>query len=159
MNERHKRSQFESGNSSLDAYLKQRASQDARRRIAVPYVVADDDGNVLGYYTLTSTSIDIGELPPDIAKKLPGHGVILGATLIGRLAVDRRYQGQDIGALLVADALDRALLQNPAGTIAVIVDALTDEATRFYQKLGFTLLPDNPRTLFFMRASLGKRRR
>jgi GNAT superfamily N-acetyltransferase len=123
--------------------------------MAFPYVITDQDRNVIGYYTLTATSIEILELPQSLARKLPPHG-ILGATLIGRLAVDRRYKRQGIGTKLIAHALHMAFNENPAGTIAVVVEALNEEAIRFYQALGFTLLPDSPGTLFLLRDSLKK---
>jgi len=143
----HDRAPFESGSEPLDTYLKQRASQDARCGITQPYVIADHDLNVIGYHTLTSASIDLADLPPSLANKLPRHGT-LGATLIDRLAVDRKYQRQGIGAMLVADAVERALHQNPTGTIAVVVDAIDDAAVAFYQTLGFILLPEPGRRLF-----------
>lgn len=148
----HNRAAFESGNEPLDNYLKQRASQDAKRGIAFPYVVVDG-ANVVGYHTLTATSIELPSLPPTLAAKLPQHGV-LGATLIGRLAVDRRYRRQGIGSLLVAHAVKQSLYENPAASIAVVVDALNDEAVNFYSALGFTLLPDLGRTMFLLRDTL-----
>ena len=148
----HNRAAFESGNQPLDNYLKQRATQDAKRGIAFPYVVTDGM-DVVGYHTLTATSIELQNLPPALAVKLPQHGV-LGATLIGRLAVDRRYHRQGIGSLLVAHAVKQALYENPAASIAVVVDALNDDAVTFYKALGFKLLPELGRTMFLLRDTL-----
>jgi GNAT superfamily N-acetyltransferase len=156
LSDRHNREPFNSGNEPLDNYLKRLASQDAKRGVAFPYVVTQQErGAIAGYYTLTATSLEIEDLPPALAKKLPRHGV-LGATLIGRLAVDLKYARQGVGALMVAHAITQSLNENPAASIAVLVDALNDDAVRFYQKLSFTLLPDRGRTMFFLRASLQK---
>jgi ribosomal protein S18 acetylase RimI-like enzyme len=117
--------------------------------------VTDPERQVVGYHTLTATSIEIVDLPEKLAKKLPAHGV-LGATLIGRLAVDRRLSRQGIGTRLVAHAVKLAFEQNPAASIAVVVDALDDDAVKFYEALGFTLLPDSGRKMFLLRDSLKK---
>src|ERR1700731_1222371 len=91
----HDRSDFSCGNVSLDRYLKEQAGQDLRRACAYCFVLAPKRGDtsILGYYTLSSYGIDVGELPADVAKKLPRYPLI-PAALLGRLAVDRRYQGQ-----------------------------------------------------------------
>jgi hypothetical protein len=60
------------------------------------------DTTILGYYTRSSYSIDVGDLPADVAKKFPCYRLV-PATLLGRLAVDRRLQGQRIGEPLLMD--------------------------------------------------------
>jgi GNAT superfamily N-acetyltransferase len=149
----HNRATFESGSEPLDSYLRHRASQDAKRGIAFTYVMTDEAENVAAYYTLTASSIDIRDIPPSLAAKLPQHGV-LGATLIGRLAVDRRFQRQRVGSRLVAHALRLALEENPAASIAVVVDAIDEAAVTFYKALGFILLPEPGRRMFLLRESL-----
>ena len=84
----HNTNSFQCENQELDRYLKRTASQDRKRNIAVPYVVSDrENDRVIGYYTLSMTSIDLSELPKEIAKKLPKYPLI-GVTLIG---VEPRY--------------------------------------------------------------------
>jgi GNAT superfamily N-acetyltransferase len=98
--------------------------QDLRRACATSFVLSPKRGasSILGYYTLSSYGIDVGELPADVVKKLPRYPLI-PATLLGRLAVDRRYQGQGVGEFLLMDALHRALVQSAEiGTAAVVVD-------------------------------------
>src|SRR5713226_122017 len=91
----HNRAGFSCGNASLDRYLKEQAGQDFRRGCATSFVLAAKRGDtsILGYYTLSSYGIDVGELPVEAAKKLPRYPLI-PATMLGRLGVDRRYQGQ-----------------------------------------------------------------
>jgi ribosomal protein S18 acetylase RimI-like enzyme len=152
----HERGNFNSGSEALDNTLKHRASQDAKRGIAFPYVLFDEEtGEIAGYYTLTASSIELQDLPSALAVKLPAHGV-LGASLIGRLAVDLKYQRQGLGSLLVAHAVKQALHENPAASIAVVVDALNDDAVAFYKALGFILLPESGRKLFLLRETLQK---
>ncbi len=102
-----------------------------------------------GYYTLSSHSIDLGELPAHVARKLPRYPLV-PATLLGRLAVDRRYKGQELGERLLVDALRRALTQSAQIAAAVTVDAIDDPAARFYGHFGFIPFPDRPDRLFLL---------
>ena len=88
----HDRAAFSCGNEILDHYLKEMASQDARRHVAAPFVLVEKNSPkaILGYYTLSVLSVDVGELPVDVARKLPSYPVV-PATLLGRLAVDREH--------------------------------------------------------------------
>src|SRR5712691_5049777 len=146
----HDRASFSCGNASLDRYLKEQARQDLRRVCATTFVLTPEQGSasILGYYTLSSYGIDVGELPADVAKKLPRYPLI-PATLLGRLAVDRRYQGQGIGEFLLLDALYRAVEQSAKiAAAAVVVDAIDAGAAKFYEHFGFVAFPSIPGRLF-----------
>jgi GNAT superfamily N-acetyltransferase len=96
-----------------------------------------DTSLIAGYYTLSASSINPVELPPEITKKLPAYPA-LPAMLIGRLALDRRYQSKGLGELLLLNALGNARrLTARIGAIAVIVDAKDETVRRFYEKYGF----------------------
>jgi GNAT superfamily N-acetyltransferase len=139
----HDRAGFSCGNTSVDRYLKEQAGQDLRRACATPFVLAPERGStaILGYYTLSSYGIDVGELPADVARRLPRYPLI-PATLLGRLAVDRRHQGQGIGEFLLLDALHRALLQSAEiAAAAVVADAIDARAAKFYQYFGVKAYP------------------
>src|SRR5574341_1039801 len=134
LREDHNRSAFSCGNTSLDRYLKEQAGQDLRRACATPFVLVAEPGetSILGYYTVSSYGIDLGDLPVDVTKKLPRYPLI-PATLIGRLAVDQRYQGQRVGEFLLMDALHRVLVQSAeVAAAAVVVDAIDATAAKFY---------------------------
>lgn len=142
----HDRSGFESGVEPLDRYLRTQASQDARKNMAAPFVLVLPEGTIAGYYTLSSTSVQLAELPEQTARKLPRYPLV-PATLLGRLAVDRRRQGRGHGRFLLADALWRAS-RSEIASFAVIVDAKDDSARRFYERESFLPLPDQPMKLF-----------
>ena len=68
--------------------------------------------------------------------------------LIGRLAIDTRFQGRGIGADLLRDAILRTLqAAEIAGIRAILVNAISENAKRFYEKYGFISSPANPQTL------------
>ncbi len=114
--------------------------------MAAPFVLLLPDGTVAGYYTLSSTGVHLGELPTEIVRKLPRYPLV-PATLLGRLAVDRRQQGKGYGRFLLADALHRAA-RSEVASFAVIVDAKDEGARRFYERESFFALPDQPMKLF-----------
>ena len=92
----------------------------------------------------------------DIANPQPTDRLILRnmpdpipAVLIGRLAVDLRYQGRKIGASLLQDALYRIITASQSiGVAYILVHALDDGAKRFYEVNGFVAIPERPLTLF-----------
>ncbi|MDX8461800.1 GNAT family N-acetyltransferase [Mesorhizobium sp. VK2B] len=142
----HVRSAFESGVEPLDRYLRLQAGQDARKNIAAPFVLVMPDGAIAGYYTLSSTAVNVGEWPAETVRKLPRYPFV-PATLLGRLAVDRRQQGRGYGRYLLADALHRSL-RSEIASFAVIVDAKDENARRFYERESFLPFPDQPMKLF-----------
>jgi GNAT superfamily N-acetyltransferase len=147
----HDSTVFSCGNEVLDHYLKHVARQDARRRVAAPFVLVEKTASkttIVGYYTLSSYGIDLTDCPQQLARKLPRYPIV-PATLLGRLAVDQRYQRRGVGEFLIVDALHRALVQSAQiASVAVIVDAMDDAAIRFYRHFEFVPFPDKPRRLF-----------
>lgn len=152
LHKQHNRPAFTCGNTALDTYLHKRANQDVKRHIAKVFVATSptDTNTIVGYYTLSSLSIELSSLPEPLAKKLPRHPIPAApAALIGRLAVSQSAQGQGISRLLLADAIKRALAVNQHIAIyAMVVDAINDDAKRFYQKYGFATLQSSGTRLF-----------
>lgn len=153
LSEHHDRAAFESGSTPLDRYLHVQAGQDARRRVAAPFVlVLPPSPRVIGYYTLSNTSVRPTELPPAVVKRLPRYPT-LPATLLGRLAVAKRHRSQGYGRLLLLDALRRSL-SNEIASMAVLVDAKDEAARRFYLHHDFMPLQDQPNRLFLPMSSI-----
>jgi GNAT superfamily N-acetyltransferase len=143
---RHDRNSFASGVDPLDRYFRTQAGQDARKNLAAPFVLVLPDGTIAGYYTLSSTAVQLGELPEKAVRKLPRYPLV-PATLLGRLAVDHSHRGKGYGRFMLADALYRAM-RSEIASLAVIVDAKDDNARRFYQRESFLPFPDQPMKLF-----------
>ncbi len=144
----HDRTSFSCGEPALDDYLRERAGQDVRRKIARVFVAADrSNGRLAGYYTLSAASFFRQDLPEGLAKRLPHYPV--PAAILGRLAVDRRYQGHGLGALMLADAIKRLVRASESLAIyALIADAKNDGAKAFYEHFGFQAFPDASMRLF-----------
>jgi len=155
LSDRHDRERFASGVEPLDRYLRQRAGQDARRRVSSCFVlVAGDDPAPIGYYTLAAAGIALAELPEALVKRLPRYPVV-PATPMGRLAVDARHQGQGHGEFMLLDAFGRAL-RNEIASYAFAVDVKDDKAAQFYRRYRFLPLVEGGRRLFVPMAEIAK---
>jgi predicted N-acetyltransferase YhbS len=128
---KHRREAFRCESSELTQFLQKRARKEMDARASACFVLVGetDPGRIVGYYTLSQTSVSVQKLPryPD-----------LGATLIGRLARDFEWRGKAIGPLLLIDALRRSVrLAGEAGAVVVVTDPKDAKAQNFYQGFGF----------------------
>jgi GNAT superfamily N-acetyltransferase len=140
----HDKSSFSCGKEMLDNYFWKQAKQDVKRKLAACFVSIDQDSNkIKGYYTLSSNSI-LNELIPDYFKKnLPNSYSDIPTILLGRLAIDKEFQGKGFGVMLLIDALKRCFeISYSVGAFAVIVEPLDLSAEEFYLKYGYIKLPD-----------------
>jgi len=132
----HARTGFRSGVEALDRYFREQVTQDVRRRVTACYVAIEvDTGRVAGYYTLAAGSVLLAEMPEQIAKRLPRYPSVPVARL-GRLAVDQVHRGRKLGAVLLWDAVMRAL-RSEVAVFSLMVDAKDDQAEAFYRHHGF----------------------
>jgi predicted GNAT family N-acyltransferase len=153
LSDTHDRGGFTCGVESLDRYFKTQAGQDVRRKANAVFVLSREaePDRVLGYYTLCAMAIAQGEVPETARKNIPRYPLV-SCTLIGRLAVAKDQQGQRLGSILLADALQRASESaSTVGSSMVIVDALDEAAAGFYAAHGFVRLPDSLRLVLPMR--------
>lgn len=150
----HDRAAFSCGRPELDRYLQQQAGQDRRRDLTRVFVaLGDGPGVIAGYYSLSALSIDFGDLPPEHARRLPRYPDI-PAALLGRLAVDRRYQSRGLGGILLVDALKRVVSVGAELAVhAIVVEPLDAEAAAFYRKFGFLDFPERDDRLYLPAAT------
>ena len=149
LNNFHDRPGLKCGVESLDNYLKRQAGQDVKRHISRAYIAVqiEKPKKIIGYYTLSSLSIELKQLPEKLIKKLPKYPI--PAVLIGRLAVDKTAQGNGIGKMLLVDAIKRTIaISDEIAIYAIVVDAIIDEAISFYRQFGFKSLGEKTHRLF-----------
>ena len=90
---------------------------------------------------MSAVAIERGDLRSAFTHRVAKYRVY-PATLIGRLAEDREYQGQRLDGSLLLDALARALdASRQVASLAIITDAKDEAAQSFYEHYGFQLLP------------------
>lgn len=145
LNSTHKKSDFSCGKEMLDTYIQKQANQDVKRKLSACFVINETETNLIkGYYTLSNNSVASEFIPEQIRIKLPRSYETIPTTLLGRLAIDDRFQGQGIGKLILIDALKRSYeISKTIGSFAVVVDPIDQEAENFYNKYGFIKLPDS----------------
>jgi GNAT superfamily N-acetyltransferase len=145
---KHDRTAFLCRVAALDDWFRLRAGQDEKRNVARVFVVIDDQRGIVGFYSLSSFTFTIADLPPEHAKSLPRYNVI-PAALIGRLARDERVRGEGVGGLLLADAIRRVIgASRSLAVFAIVVEAMDEKAAAFYREFGFAPFPNRPLRLF-----------
>jgi len=153
LNKGHDRRGFESGQPDLDDWFRRRATEDEKRNIARVFVATDDELGIIGFYSLSSFTLAINDLPEEIARKLPRYDAI-PAALIGRLARDVRVRGEGVGKLLLADAIRRILSAGRSlAVFAIVVDAKDAAASTFYETFGFRPFSLRAQRLFLLTAT------
>jgi GNAT superfamily N-acetyltransferase len=153
---KHDRAVFSCGVAALDDWFHVRAGQDEKRNVARVFVAIDDRYGVIGFYSLSSFTLSIVDLPPKEARRLPRYDVI-PAALLGRLARDERVRGQGVGDLLLADAVRRVIgASGSLAVFAIVVEAVDEKAAAFYREFGFTSFPNRSFRLFMPIAEAAK---
>ena len=149
LNTGHLRKTFDCGESSLNTYLHRYARQNIKNRINRVFIASpvDSEKSIVGYYTLSAGSISADDLPLKQKNRLPNYPVPIA--LLGRLAVDKQYQGQRLGSVLLADAVQRVEQASEVLAVyAIVVEALNPSVAEFYQGFGFMPFTDKPLKLF-----------
>lgn len=142
----HDLASFDCGEPSLDDWLKRRALRNETSGASRTYVVCGPpDNTVVAYYCLATGAIARSAAPKAMQRNMPDPIPVM---VMGRLATDRRYQGQGIGKALLRDAILRVLqVSNVAGVTALLVHAISADAKGFYLANGFVESPIEPMTL------------
>lgn len=137
---------FDSGEPALDEWLRQRAWANLQLAASRTYVVCPIGSSaVIGYAALSMGQILAQETTGSMRRNMPRH---IPAVVLGRLAIDRAWQGKGLGRALLADVVHRALLASEqVSARLVIVHAISPAAEAFYLHHGFTRLPVETPTL------------
>jgi GNAT superfamily N-acetyltransferase len=136
---------FECGEPALDEWLKRRALNNHLSGASRTFVVVDDEQRVRGFYALAAGAVVHQMATPSVRRNMPDPIPVM---VLGRLAVDRRSQGMQLGAALLQDAVHRAIaVSQNTGVRALLVHALHEQAKAFYKHYGFQESPTHPMTL------------
>jgi len=143
LEDHHDLSAFASGKPSLDSWLAEQARGAEARRVARTFVWHPGDGVVVAYYSLATHVLVKDQLPLALGRGSPER---IPAALLARLALDRRIQGRGLGTVVLAEALGRVVeATKVVAARFVVVDAIDDEASRFYEHHGFRAVPGTRR--------------
>lgn len=151
----HNSENFASGEVTLDDWLRRRARANQLSGASRTFVVSEDN-RVVGYYALASGAVTSDVVPGRFRRNMPDS---IPVVILGRLAVDRAWQGRNLGRGLFRDAAQRVVrAANTIGVRGILVHAISERARNFYLALGFDECPGQPMmlvvTLSDLRAAL-----
>lgn len=142
----HNIATFTSGHDALDSWIRRHGLAAQDMDSARTFVLVGEDG-VIGYFSLTMGSVRRADAPARLVRAMPAYPV--GMVLLARLAVHRLHQGEGHDALLLAEALRKAVAAGDAAAARlVVVDAIDDQAAAFYAHHGFITTPEYPMRLY-----------
>jgi len=129
---------------ALNDWLQKQALKNNVSGASRTYVVCDNQ-EVVGYYAIATGSVSRQKATGNIRRQMPES---IPVVVLGRLAVDIRWQEAGIGAGLLRDAVARSLsVSQQVGVRALLVHALDEKAKGFYAHHGFVESPIDPMTL------------
>lgn len=135
---------FDSGVVSLDDWLRRRALHNQASRASRTYVACDDD-RIAGYYAVAASAVAPDAATGRFRRNMPDP---VPVAVLGRLAVDKAYQGQGLGRALFRDAARRVLAAaDSIGIRGMLVHAISEDARAFYIGLGLVESPLDRMTL------------
>jgi GNAT superfamily N-acetyltransferase len=135
---------FACGVDSLDDWLKRRAHPNQVNGASRTYVVTEGK-RVVGYYCLASCALALSDTPSSVRRNMPDP---VPVAILGRLAIDKAFQGKGLGVALLQDAVIRtAQAAGILGIRGLLVHALSIEAKTFYEHHGFVASPTQPMAL------------
>ena len=136
----HDASGFDSGEASLDEWLRKRALGNLVTGASRTYVVCPTGGlRIVAYAALSMGQILAADVTGAMRRNMPPN---IPAIVLGRLAIDRTCQERGLGAALLADTVQRSLrASSEVAARLIIVHAISPAAEAFYLHHGFTRLP------------------
>jgi GNAT superfamily N-acetyltransferase len=123
---------FDSGNFEVNDFLKNKAHMKQMQKKTAVYTIHLDH-YVIAYSALFCTHFCLLLSDQVVPFRVPG-------LFIGQLGVDRKYQGKDLGKLLIEHAVALANeMSQKVGCRIVFLEAV-DEKWPYYAKLNFKLI-------------------
>jgi len=106
------------------------------------FVATDETRSVQSCYRMAASAVAHQQVTGNIRRNMPNPILVM---VLGRLAVDQRAQGIRLGAVLLQDAVNRAVrISLKIGVRAPLVHALDEHAKWFYVHYGFQESPLHP---------------
>lgn len=141
---------FDCGKPEMNLFLSRYADKNRKLGISSSWVLPIntlEKATIKSYYTLAYSTATRETLPTH--QNLPAYPVPV--ILLARLAVNRNYQGQNLGKKTLVNALRQCvvLTDKSLPVLGVVLDVLDNEALSFYQKFNlFQPFTNNPMRLF-----------
>lgn len=125
----------------LTDWLRRHAKENQRRGLSRTFLLIDDLGEVVGYFSLVMSGVAVPDLPRRFGRGLPD--VEIGAVLLARLAVHVERQGQGLGRDMLVAAVERSIqAAEHVSARFLVVDPINETAREFYAHFGFADVGD-----------------
>jgi GNAT superfamily N-acetyltransferase len=144
LSQEHHLEAFDCGKEDLNNWLKAWAWHATRMKTARTCVwTPRGEQDVVAYYSIAGHAVEKAQAPSTICRGSPQQ---IPAVILARLALDRRLQGRGLGSRLLVDALARIVrASQDVAFRLVVVDAIDEDAARFYTRYGFIRVPGDMR--------------
>lgn len=156
--QKHERINFDCGEESLNIFLKIYASQQQKQGFCTTYVCVNENDPkiILGYYTVSASSIEASDADYISERKFPYQKI--PTIKIGRLARDINTSQKGFGKFILANALKHCMdfATNHLGIWAVEIDVINEDVKTFYEEYGFKAIPGFPLRLLLPIKTLKK---
>lgn len=156
LSERHDLSDFRCGEEAIDTWVQQKCARYVAAGMCTAWVCPDEDGRVLGLFTLSTSSIRSTELSSNDRSGFAAmpHPAIL----LGQIALRDELRGRGLGTLLLLEALAQCVeAALTVGTRFIVLDALNDRLVKYYADFGFKSAKGDPRTMVMSMKTARKR--
>ncbi|ANQ48180.1 hypothetical protein MY04_0798 [Flammeovirga sp. MY04] len=135
----HDFSKFDCGNGKANDYIKNKALLYQEKNLNVTWLLIENK-DIIGFYTLSATSIK-----PKYFEDTASFPVQVPCILLGWMAVDTKYKGQNKGRILMLSAFKKTYKTSklsPIGIKALKLEALNSKLIEYYKKLELTNIPN-----------------
>jgi GNAT superfamily N-acetyltransferase len=147
IDKKHNRKGFDCGQADINTFLAQHARKAHENGASKTYAAVEkaDGATILGFYTLSPAQVDF-DRAPEVAR--PGGRYAVGGFRLGRLGVDRKFQGHGLGGQLLVAAAERCIRASAEmGGTALMIDAKDEKGAAWYKLYGAVWLNDMPLSL------------
>lgn len=163
LGDHHRRADFTCSGpegATLQEYIQNdaRALREHRKSVTAVHVAVQEAAptDICGFFTLATATLEPEEFPKNVHRGLPRYRP-MPALKLGRMAVDDRYRGHDLGTALIEEAFNICLrLRESIGFVALLVDAKVDDLVSYYEQRGFSRFPERPRGLYIMQPTMAQ---
>jgi len=148
ISKKHDRKSFDCGDPAMNDFFLRYARQSHESGAAKTFLAIDgrDNKGILGFYSLAPGALAYADTPELVRRGFARYDV--PGFRLARIATDLRWQGQGVGAQLLAAAARRCLrAAAEVGGSILIIDAKNQRAAKWYAGFGAAPLSSKPLTL------------
>lgn len=135
---------YSTGSQELVDFFNNSAKKCIKELISRVFIIKNNESKIVGFMAISLKSIEKAKLSRKKTKGLYNRPAIV----IGQLIIDEDSQGKGYGARAIQFVIRIAYFMRKFLPCRLLfVDAIDDNAKKFYEKHGFQAIPEDPSTL------------